>query len=70
MSEIDSLVAKIETKGFRWDVGMIGPNMYEARIWDWPEVIGRVRAHRRCGIYQMLLDAWKDANRTKSEHIA
>ncbi len=60
--DVDDLVRKVENKGLRWDVGMIGPETYEARIWRWPHVIGRARRHEIADIFNLLLDALIDAN--------
>jgi len=38
---LDELIADIESRGLGWDVGQSSPMFYEARIWDWPYVIGR-----------------------------
>jgi len=38
---LDELIADIELRGLGWDVGQSSPMFYEARIWDWPYVIGR-----------------------------
>lgn len=40
--DAESLVVAIESLGLGWDVGHAGP-LIEARIWDWPYVIGRYR---------------------------
>ena len=40
---LDQITEDIEARGLWWDVGLIGPGMHEARIWEWPHVSVRVR---------------------------
>lgn len=40
---LDQLTEDIESRGLRWDVGLIGHDLWEARIWEWPNVIVRKR---------------------------
>ncbi len=60
--DIEGLITHIESLGYSWDVGMVGTGMYEARIWDWPNVIGRYRTTERKSAVDMLIEAMKDAN--------
>lgn len=59
--KLEDVIDVIESKGWRWDVGAIGGGLYEARIWRWPEVIGRVRYSERVPVFNMLIDALRDA---------
>jgi len=40
--EFDVIIAELEVKGLGWDVGNAG-RLIEARIWQWPNVVGRYR---------------------------
>ena len=58
--DVDDLIRQIESKGFQWDVGHTGCNL-EARIWDWPNVIGRYRPKSLETLKDMLIGACIDA---------
>ncbi|MCP5101370.1 MAG: hypothetical protein GY943_37970 [Chloroflexi bacterium] len=59
--ELSDVIDFIESNGWRWDVGMIAGDTYEARVWRWPEVIGRARFDKRIPVFNMLIDALIDA---------
>jgi hypothetical protein len=59
----DELIQWLEARGFGWSLDHTG-HMIEARIWDWPTVVGRYRPAKvepladmlRCAIRKMRLD--------------
>jgi hypothetical protein len=51
----DEMIQKLEEQGLGWDIGNTG-RLIEARIWAWPYVIARYRAHTVEPLAQML---WK-----------
>lgn len=57
---MNNLTKYLESKGYQWDVGYTGINR-EARVWKWPEVIGRYRADEHESPTEMLVKACKDA---------
>lgn len=56
----DLLIFEIELIGLQWDVGNTGINI-EARIWNWPDVIGRYRPNKTEDLHMMLKKACIDA---------
>jgi hypothetical protein len=59
-SQIDELINELEEMGLGWSLDHTG-NLIEARVWDWPAVIGRYRPIKVEPIAEMLLAAMKDA---------
>lgn len=59
-NDVDDLIRQIESKGLQWDVGHTGFNL-EARLWDWPDVIGRYRPKYLTSLESMLVGACLDA---------
>lgn len=59
--EVDRLVVDLEKRKLGWSLDHTG-NLIEARIWDWPMVIGRYRPASVEPLHEMLLAAGKDAN--------
>ena len=59
----DELIQWLEARGFGWSLDHTG-HLIEARIWDWPNVIGRYRPAKvepladmlRAAIRKMRLD--------------
>ena len=37
---VDDIIADLESRGLGWSLENTGP-LIEARVWDWPHVIGR-----------------------------
>ena len=52
----DDLIAVLERYGLGWSLDHTG-NLIEARIWDWPNVIGRYRPHTVEPLRDMLAKA-------------
>jgi len=52
----DGIVAKLEAMGLGWSLDHCG-NLIEARIWRWPNVIGRYRPTKVEPLAAMLLKA-------------
>lgn len=61
---VDQLIAALEEVGLQWDIGHTGGNI-EARVWDWPSVIGRFRSNDVIDLGDMLWKACEDAGLTK-----
>ena len=59
---LEDLIDYIESEGWGWDVGVLSGYGYEARIWDWPNVIGRFRSDKRLTVRQMIENAIEDIN--------
>jgi hypothetical protein len=60
--EADAIIADLEVKGLGWDVGNAG-RLIEARIWQWPYVVGRYRPERVEPLAAMLRGAIADMER-------
>lgn len=54
----DAIIAKLEAIGLGWSLDNCG-TLIEARIWRWPEVIGRYRPAKTEPLATMLLEALK-----------
>lgn len=54
----DSIIAKLEAAGLGWSLDHCGC-LIEARIWRWPDVIGRYRPAKTEPLADMLLEALK-----------
>ena len=52
----DEIIADLESRGLDWDVGNTC-RLIEARIWDWPQVIGRYRPAKTEPLAYMLTHA-------------
>lgn len=59
-SQVDRLIDELEDMGLGWSLDHTG-NLIEARVWDWPLVIGRYRPTKVEPIADMLKAAMKDA---------
>ena len=59
----DQIIFVLEGAGLQWDIGHTGGNL-EARVWDWPNVIGRYRPTELIPIGDMLWKACENANLT------
>jgi len=57
---IDDLIDELERLDLGWSLDHTG-RMVEARVWDWPVVIGRYRPDEVEPLEKMLLMAMKDA---------
>lgn len=53
---VDDLIADIESRGLGWSLDHTG-RLIEARIWDWPTVIGRYRPEKTVPLAKMLSEA-------------
>ncbi len=60
---IDELIAELESRGLGWDIGHTG-RLIEARVWDWPYVIGRYRPYKTEPAAAMLAKAMLDIDWT------
>jgi len=56
----DELVARLEELGLDWDLGH-NRRLIEARVWRWPDVIGRYRPSAVEPLADMLMKAMDDA---------
>ena len=54
----DAIIAKLEAAGLGWSLDHCGC-LIEARIWRWPDVIGRYRPTKVEPLAVMLLEALK-----------
>ena len=50
---VDELIADLESKKLGWSLDHTGA-LIEARVWDWPNVIGRYRPHKIEPLAHML----------------
>lgn len=64
----DEIIAVIEESGFGWSLDHTG-RLIEARIWDWPNVIGRYRPSRVEPLALMLTSAIMDIPPSKRPAI-
>lgn len=58
---VDRLVKELEIRGLGWDVGSTG-RVIEARVWDWPYVIGRYRPNKMEDVAKMLAKAMEQVD--------
>lgn len=58
----DGLICWLENRGFGWSLDHTG-RMIEARIWDWPNVIGRYRPNTVEPLADMLRKAMRTMTR-------
>lgn len=56
---IDDLIKDLESRGLGWSLDHTG-TLIEARVWDWPNVIGRYRPVTTEPVADMLWTAMKD----------
>ena len=54
----DELIQWLEARGFGWSLDHTG-HMIEARIWDWPTVVGRYRPAKVEPLANMLRGAMR-----------
>jgi len=59
-SQVDCLIEQLEDMGLGWSLDHTA-RLIEARVWDWPMVIGRYRPSRVEPLAQMLSRAMADA---------
>lgn len=60
LSEVDYLIKRLEDLGLGWSLDHTS-RLIEARVWDWPDVIGRYRPNSVEPLAKMLLMAMIDA---------
>lgn len=60
MDDLDALTECIQARGWVWDVGVLRGG-YEARIWDWPHLLGRARSDTKVAMYDLLMEAMQEA---------
>lgn len=53
---VDTLIAALESRGLGWSLDNTG-RLIEARVWDWPHVIGRYRPNTTEPLAKMLAEA-------------
>lgn len=53
---VDMLIADLEARGLGWSLDHTG-GLVEARVWDWPNVIGRYRPNTVEPLVEMLAAA-------------
>ncbi len=60
----DDLIQILESRGLGWSLDHTG-NLIEARVWDWPNVIGRYRPNTVIPLAEMLAKAMYEVDWTK-----
>jgi hypothetical protein len=60
---VDDIIADLESRGLGWSLDNTG-RLIEARVWDWPHVIGRYRPHTTEPLAKMLAAACYDVDWT------
>ena len=60
----DDIIADLESRGLGWSLDNTG-RLIEARVWDWPYVIGRYRPDKVEPLAKMLATACYDVDWTK-----
>jgi len=60
---VDEIIADLESRGLGWSLDNTG-RLIEARVWDWPTVIGRYRPHTTEPLAKMLAAACYDVDWT------
>jgi len=58
----DDLIQILESRGLGWS---LDHNLIEARVWDWPNVIGRYRPNTVIPLAEMLAKAMYEVDWTK-----
>lgn len=61
---VDDLIQDLEARGLGWSLDNTG-RLIEARVWDWPDVVGRYRPHKVEPLAEMLATAMKQVDWTK-----
>ncbi len=61
---VDDLIGDLESRGLGWSLDHTG-NLIEARVWDWPYVIGRYRPSTVVPLAEMLAKAMYEVDWTK-----
>ena len=64
VATVDDLIAAIESRGLGWSLDSTG-GIIEARVWDWPGVIGRYRTNTTEPLFKMLAEAMYQVDWTK-----
>ena len=59
---VDALISDLESKGLGWSLDHNGM-LIEARIWEWPNVVGRYRPHKTEPLALMLQKAIDDMDK-------
>ena len=54
---VDELVQALEARGLGWSFGNNTGRLIEARVWDWPRVIGHYRPNSIEPLAKMLKEA-------------
>ena len=62
--EVDELIADLEARGLGWSLDNTG-RLIEARVWDWPDVIGRYRPSTVEPLAKMLAEAMRQGDWTR-----
>lgn len=58
---VDDLISELEARGLGWSLDNTG-RLIEARVWDWPEVVGRYRPHTVEPLADMLAKAMRQVD--------
>lgn len=61
---VDALIADLEARGLGWSLDNTG-RLIEARVWDWPYVIGRYRPNATEPLAKMLSEAMYQVDWTR-----
>ena len=61
---VDDLIAELEARGLGWSLDNTG-RLIEARVWDWPHVVGRYRPHDIEPLAKMLSEAMRQVDLTR-----
>ena len=61
---VDRLIGELEDRGLGWSLDNTG-RLIEARVWDWPSVIGRYRPNTVEPLHEMLAKAMMQVEWTK-----
>ena len=61
---VDALIADLESRGLGWSLDNTG-RLIEARVWDWPYVIGRYRPNATEPLAKMLAEAMYQVDWTR-----
>lgn len=61
---VDTLISDLESRGLGWSLDNTG-RLIEARVWDWPYVIGRYRPNATEPLAKMLSEAMYQVDWTR-----
>ena len=61
---VDDLIAELEVRGLGWSLDNTG-RLIEARVWDWPNVVGRYRPNTVEPLAKMLAEAMYQVDWTR-----